>query len=110
MHEKIVHFSLGPNVGDRERNLQAAISALARAGLRVNKISSFYKTEPVDLREQPWFLNCQVVGPSAQKYGIVTLPLLLLRCEEYGQQTLVLCTVALRLNASVWASPLRGKS
>jgi 2-amino-4-hydroxy-6-hydroxymethyldihydropteridine diphosphokinase len=23
-------------------------------------VSSFYETEPVDLREQPWFLNCAV--------------------------------------------------
>jgi 2-amino-4-hydroxy-6-hydroxymethyldihydropteridine diphosphokinase len=62
MAEKKVYFSLGSNVGDREKNLRAAITALAEAGVRVTKISSFYETEPVDLREQPWFLNCVVEG------------------------------------------------
>jgi 2-amino-4-hydroxy-6-hydroxymethyldihydropteridine diphosphokinase len=62
MSEKKVYFSLGSNVGDREKNLRAAIAALGSAGVRVTKISSFYETEPVDLREQPWFLNCVVEG------------------------------------------------
>jgi 2-amino-4-hydroxy-6-hydroxymethyldihydropteridine diphosphokinase len=28
----------------------------------VTRVSSLYETEPVDLREQPWFLNCVVEG------------------------------------------------
>ena len=28
----------------------------------MTRVSSFYETEPVDLREQPWFLNCVVQG------------------------------------------------
>jgi 2-amino-4-hydroxy-6-hydroxymethyldihydropteridine diphosphokinase len=55
-----VYLSLGSNVGDRARNLQDAIEALAGAGAEVIRISSIYETEPVDLREQPWFLNCVV--------------------------------------------------
>lgn len=39
-----------------------AIAALAEANVRVTRVSSFYETEPVDLREQPWFLNCVVQG------------------------------------------------
>ena len=62
MPETTVYLSLGSNLGDREKNLRAAIAALAGAGVRVTKISSFYETEPVDLREQPWFLNCVVKG------------------------------------------------
>jgi 2-amino-4-hydroxy-6-hydroxymethyldihydropteridine diphosphokinase len=62
MAEKKVYFSLGSNVGNREENLRAAIAALAGVSVRVTKISSFYETEPVDLREQPWFLNCVVEG------------------------------------------------
>jgi 2-amino-4-hydroxy-6-hydroxymethyldihydropteridine diphosphokinase len=57
---KTVYLSLGSNVGDRARNLQDAIEALAGAGAEVIRISSIYETEPVDLREQPWFLNCVV--------------------------------------------------
>jgi 2-amino-4-hydroxy-6-hydroxymethyldihydropteridine diphosphokinase len=62
MGEKKVYLSLGSNVGERERNLRAAIAALADAGVRVKRLSSTYETEPVDLREQPWFLNCVVEG------------------------------------------------
>jgi len=54
------YLSLGSNVGDRAKNLQNAIAALADAGVKVSRISSIYETEPVDLREQPWFLNCVV--------------------------------------------------
>ena len=57
---KIVYFSLGSNLGDRTANLAAAIEALAAAGVRVVKQSSVYATEPVELRAQPWFLNCCV--------------------------------------------------
>jgi len=62
VNEAIVYLSLGTNVGDREQNLRAAIAALAGARVRVLRVSSFYETEPVDLREQPWFLNCVVEG------------------------------------------------
>ena len=62
MDEKTVYLSLGSNIGNRAKNLHAAIAALAGAGVRVTKVSSFYETEPVDLREQPWFLNCVVEG------------------------------------------------
>jgi len=55
-----VYLSLGSNVGARAKNLQNAIAALADAGVEVSRVSSIYETEPVDLREQPWFLNCVV--------------------------------------------------
>lgn len=58
MSEKAVYLSLGSNVGERAKNLRAAIEELPHAGVAVIKLSSFYETEPVDLREQPWFLNC----------------------------------------------------
>jgi len=60
MDQARVYLSLGSNVGDRARNLRAAIEELPHAGVAVTKVSSFYETEPVDLREQPWFLNCVV--------------------------------------------------
>jgi 2-amino-4-hydroxy-6-hydroxymethyldihydropteridine diphosphokinase len=60
MDEKKVYLSLGSNVGDREANLRMAIGELPHAGVAVTRVSSFYETEPVDLREQPWFLNCAV--------------------------------------------------
>lgn len=56
----IAYLSLGSNIGDREANLRAAIAALAAFGIRVKKVSSIYETEPVDYRDQAWFLNCAV--------------------------------------------------
>jgi 2-amino-4-hydroxy-6-hydroxymethyldihydropteridine diphosphokinase len=57
-----VFLSLGSNIGDREKNLRAAIESLPGGGLQVKKVSSIYETEPVDVLEQPWFLNCVVQG------------------------------------------------
>jgi 2-amino-4-hydroxy-6-hydroxymethyldihydropteridine diphosphokinase len=56
---EVFYLSLGSNVGDRAANLRAAIDRLEGASI-VKNISSFYETEPVDLRYQPWFLNCVV--------------------------------------------------
>src|ERR1700733_11366379 len=57
-----VWLSLGSNVGDREKNLRTAIAALPELGVKIKKVSSIYETEPVDLLEQPWFLNCVLEG------------------------------------------------
>jgi 2-amino-4-hydroxy-6-hydroxymethyldihydropteridine diphosphokinase len=54
---QLVYLSLGSNLGDRAANLRAAISKLSELGT-VTKVSSFYETEPMEFREQPWFLNC----------------------------------------------------
>jgi len=55
--ETITYLSLGSNVGDREKNLREAIARLGEFG-RVRRISSIYETEPMEFREQEWFLNC----------------------------------------------------
>ena len=57
---KTVYLSLGSNVGDRAANLARAVAALATHGVRVTRVSSLYETEPVEMREQAWFLNCVV--------------------------------------------------
>jgi 2-amino-4-hydroxy-6-hydroxymethyldihydropteridine diphosphokinase len=62
MAEKTVYLSLGSNVGDRAKNLRAAVAALGNATVCVTRVSSFYETEPVDFLEQAWFLNCAVEG------------------------------------------------
>ena len=54
---KKVYLSLGSNIGNREKNLQDAVDRLSSANLRVLRISSVYETEPMDRRDQPWFLN-----------------------------------------------------
>jgi 2-amino-4-hydroxy-6-hydroxymethyldihydropteridine diphosphokinase len=54
---KAVYLGLGSNIGDREDNLQQALHQLQTRGLRLRRASSLYETEPMGLREQPWFLN-----------------------------------------------------
>ena len=51
------HISLGSNIGDREQNLEQAISLLEDKGVNILKKSSIYETSPVGDGEQPWFLN-----------------------------------------------------
>ncbi len=55
---KRVFLSLGSNQGNRVANLQWALGRLPGAGVRVERISSFYRTEPVDFLPQAWFINC----------------------------------------------------
>lgn len=73
-----VVFSLGSNVGDRKRQLQQALQALARIPeTALISASSVYETEPVGLTDQPAFLNMVVLGASA-----LTPRVLLDRCRD----------------------------
>jgi 2-amino-4-hydroxy-6-hydroxymethyldihydropteridine diphosphokinase len=56
---KLAYLSLGSNVGDRAQHLRDAIERLKAMG-KVEALSSFYETEPVEVTEQDWFLNCAV--------------------------------------------------
>ena len=58
---KRIYLSLGSNLGDRERNLRAAIERMEASEVRVLAQSPIYETEPVDYTDQGWFLN-QVVS------------------------------------------------
>ena len=73
-----IYLSVGANIGDRAGNIRRAIAALgapapapsgkgrspAPSGtgrsVRVTRVSALYETEPLEMREQPWFLNCVV--------------------------------------------------
>jgi len=55
-----VYLSLGSNIGDRAGNIARAMDELGRRGVRVTRASSLYETEPVEFREQPWFLNSAI--------------------------------------------------
>ncbi len=55
---KRVFLSLGSNRADRVAHIRRALESLAEAGIDIRRVSSFYKTEPVDFRAQPWFVNC----------------------------------------------------
>ena len=56
---ELAYLSLGSNMGDREANLREAIAQLKNAGALV-ALSAFYETQPVEVTNQPWFLNCVV--------------------------------------------------
>ena len=55
---KRVYLSLGSNLGDRIGTIRRALDQLAAAGIEVRRVSSYYRTEPVEFRQQPWFVNC----------------------------------------------------
>jgi 2-amino-4-hydroxy-6-hydroxymethyldihydropteridine diphosphokinase len=62
---KLVYLSLGTNLGDRERNLEAALERLAAPDLRILRVSSVYETAPIDTNDPRWFLNLVVEAETA---------------------------------------------
>ncbi len=60
-----VYLSLGSNLGDRRGFLSRALTQLELDGNRIEACSSVYETEPVDLADQPSFLNlaCRLRSP-----------------------------------------------
>src|SRR5579872_6117179 len=59
-----VYLSLGSNLGNRAANLQAAVRRLSALGA-LRACSSLYETEPRDVVDQPWFLNCALALETA---------------------------------------------
>ena len=55
---KRVFLSLGSNLGDRIANIRKALKQLPGVGVEIKRVSSYYKTEPVDFLPQAWFVNC----------------------------------------------------
>ena len=63
--QHLVYLGLGSNLGDRVAHLVAALDGLAAAGVAVRRCSPLYETEPVGVRDQPWFLNLVVESETA---------------------------------------------
>jgi 2-amino-4-hydroxy-6-hydroxymethyldihydropteridine diphosphokinase len=78
--DDIVYLSLGSNLGDRRANLQTAIERLKKMG-EVQSVSGFYETEPVELRDQPWFVNCVVALETSQSAGALLKKVLAIEHE-----------------------------
>lgn len=56
-------LSIGSNLGERIGNIKKSIEMISRiVGTEISRISSFYETEPVGFKEQPWFINIAVSG------------------------------------------------
>jgi 2-amino-4-hydroxy-6-hydroxymethyldihydropteridine diphosphokinase len=78
------YLSLGSNLGDREANLTRAVDGLRELG-QVAAVSSFYETEPVELVDQPWFLNCAIALDTALT-PFELLPAILTLEQDMGRQ------------------------
>jgi len=61
---ELVYLSLGSNLGDRCGHLRTAIDRIAEVAVLKSQ-SSFYETEPVDIPDQPWFVNCVIAVESS---------------------------------------------
>ncbi|MBD0372255.1 MAG: 2-amino-4-hydroxy-6-hydroxymethyldihydropteridine diphosphokinase [Pyrinomonadaceae bacterium] len=51
------YVGMGSNLGDRAGNMLLGVRGMMNAGLCVSRLSSIYETEPVDVKDQPAFLN-----------------------------------------------------
>ncbi len=58
----IVSLGIGSNLGSREERIRRAIRELSSLPhSEILTLSSLYETEPVGVRDQPWFLNACAV-------------------------------------------------
>jgi 2-amino-4-hydroxy-6-hydroxymethyldihydropteridine diphosphokinase len=87
MHQHTAYIGLGSNVGDRLSYLASARAAL-RERNTIERVSSVYETEPVDVVNQPWFLN-QVVMVQTSLTPFELLELCLGIEAELGRTRLV---------------------
>jgi len=79
-------ISLGSNLGDGRTTLLDAWNALGeQAGIKLNGISSPYKTAPVDMDSQHWFTNA--VGRLEVSLTPLSLLQALLRVEQMFGRT-----------------------
>jgi 2-amino-4-hydroxy-6-hydroxymethyldihydropteridine diphosphokinase len=56
-----VCLGLGSNLGDKQRNLELALTWL-KEEVTFDRVSSFYETDPVGFEDQPAFVNAAASG------------------------------------------------
>ena len=60
-YTNIAYISTGSNMGDKLENCRNGLAALAQKdGIRIESVSAFYLTEPMEYADQPWFVNAAV--------------------------------------------------
>jgi 2-amino-4-hydroxy-6-hydroxymethyldihydropteridine diphosphokinase len=63
---KQVYIGIGSNIEDRIQNIRTAIDRMKKSkGLKILRVSSFYKTEPMGYEEQDWFINAVAEGQTS---------------------------------------------
>lgn len=72
-----VVLGMGANLGDPPAQLARAVDALP-AVVRIGRVSSVYRTEPVGYREQPDFYNLVVMGTARAEPEVLLRELLAL--------------------------------
>src|SRR5262245_24826701 len=85
IREHEAFLSLGSNVGDKAGNLEQARRKLEEAGVHLKGVSPVYLTEPVDYKQQDWFLN-QVLRVSTALDPMQLLQSCLKIEEEMGRE------------------------
>lgn len=70
---KTAFLGIGGNIGEKKKNIEEAVSYLKNIEeINVEKISSFYETEPVGFVDQDWFLNIVVkISTSLDPYKLL---------------------------------------
>jgi len=78
-------LSLGANLGDPARTIETVLEDLVRdPDLRMIAISPFFETEPVDMRDQAWFVNAAAVLSTTRSARALLAKLTRLE-EAYGR-------------------------
>jgi 2-amino-4-hydroxy-6-hydroxymethyldihydropteridine diphosphokinase len=78
----VAFLCLGSNLGDSWHHLKAARQALPAQGVTLEEVSACYATEPVDFKDQPWFLN-QVIRVRTDLTPVELLLICLkIECEQ----------------------------
>ena len=58
MERHQAYICLGSNMGEAEHNVATALEHLGMIpGIQVERLSPVYRTEPQNVKEQPWFAN-----------------------------------------------------
>lgn len=56
----IAYISVGSNLGNKLENCRQGIQSLSERSVRLTAQSHIYQTEPVDYKDQDWFINYAV--------------------------------------------------
>jgi 2-amino-4-hydroxy-6-hydroxymethyldihydropteridine diphosphokinase len=59
-----IYLGLGSNLGDRAAHIKKALQWL-ESQVELTAVSPIYETEPLGIKEQPWFLNAVCAGQTA---------------------------------------------